>query len=190
MYYIEKIKDNIRVDPRLLNLPLEKAIYQTLKENYEGKIDSKEAKIYIAILDIESIGEGVIIPGDGGIYYDVTFKALSYSPKISEIVEGIVEKNEEFGSFVRIGPIIGLVHKTQLMDDYVSFSSQGVFQGKTTKFTLKPGDEVRARIIAVSTKEGRDIRVGLTMRQVGLGALDWLRKMKEEKEKAKKKKEK
>ena len=38
------------------------------------------------------------------------------------------------------------------------------------------GDKVRARVIAVSLneKEPRESKIGLTMRQTGLGKLEWL----------------
>ena len=40
----------------------------------------------------------------------------------------------------------------------------------------REGDRVRARIIAVSLneKEPRESKIGLTMRQTGLGRLEWL----------------
>ena len=61
------------------------------------------------------------------------------------------------------------------MDDFVSFSKSGVLTGKQSKKTLKIGDECRARIIAVSYKELRNPKVGLTMRQWMLGSLSSLK---------------
>jgi len=61
------------------------------------------------------------------------------------------------------------------MDDYVSFDKKNsVFLGKQTKKTLKIGDKVLARIISISWKEQN--KIGLTMRQQGLGALHWFKK--------------
>ena len=55
--------------------------------------------------------------------------------------------------------------------------------GKETKRVLKVNDLCRARIIAVSFKDVLNPKLGLTMRQQGLGRLDWL---KEDEEKPKK----
>jgi DNA-directed RNA polymerase subunit E' len=74
---------------------------------------------------------------------------------------------------VRIGPLDGLIHISQIMDDFVSFDSKNsVFLGKETRHTLKEGDLVRARIISASF--GKENKIGLTMRQTGLGSIAWL----------------
>jgi len=73
------------------------------------------------------------------------------------------------------------------MDDYVSFSKEKTLSGKDSKKTLKINDICRARIIAVSFKDPLNPKLGLTMRQQGLGRLDWIE---EEEEKAPKQTEK
>jgi DNA-directed RNA polymerase subunit E' len=46
--------------------------------------------------------------------------------------------------------------------------------GKKTGRTVKVGDKCKARIIAVSYKDLNNPKIGLTMRQEGLGRLEWL----------------
>jgi DNA-directed RNA polymerase subunit E' len=93
---------------------------------------------------------------------------------MNEIVEGEVIDNTEFGAFIRMGPVDGLAHISQLMDDFVSFDAKNsVFLGKESKRTLKEGDMVRARVISASFGSG-DNKVGLTMRQSGLGGMTWI----------------
>ena len=71
------------------------------------------------------------------------------------------------------------------MDDFVSFDNKSsVFLGKESKRTLKEGDLVRARIIAVSFGKEEN-KLGLTMRQTGLGSLAWLEEEKKKKKKGK-----
>ena len=131
---------------------------------------------------MEEIGEGKILPEDPGVHYYAKFKLLTFKPESHEVVLGEVIDNTEFGSFIRIGPMDGLVHISQLMDDFVSYDAKkSVFSGKQTKKTLKEGDLVRARIISVSTKEEQ--KIGLTMRQPGLGALHWIEEEKKKKKK-------
>ena len=43
------------------------------------------------------------------------------------------------------------------------------------------GDLVRARIVAVSLKSLQTAKIGLTMRQPGLGKLEWLKEESEKK---------
>jgi DNA-directed RNA polymerase subunit E' len=67
-----------------------------------------------------------------------------------------------------------MIHISQTMDDFVSFAKEKVLTGKDTKRILKIDDICRARVIAVSYKDLANPKIGLTMRQQGLGKLEWL----------------
>ena len=80
-----------------------------------------------------------------------------------------------------------MIHVSQTMDDYVSFSKENVLTGKESKKVLKINDICRSRIIAVSYKEANNPKIGLTMRQPLLGNLKWIEEeLKKQKEKGKK----
>ena len=87
------------------------------------------------------------------------------------------------GAFIKLGPIDGMIHIGQTMDDFVSFSKSNVLSGKETKRSLKIGDECKARIIAISYKDLKNPKIGLTMRQYLLGNLNWIKEEKKKKEK-------
>ena len=83
----------------------------------------------------------------------------------------------EFGAFVRIGPMDGLVHVSQVTDDYINYDPKNVaLVASESSKVLGEDDLVRARIVALSlkSKSARDKRIGLTMRQPGLGKLEWI----------------
>ena len=187
MFYKIELKDYIRVPPNLFNLPLEEAIIKRIKTKYSGFI-SKDLGIVIDVAGMKDIAEGIIIPGDGASYYDVAFELLAFKPEMQEMVLGKIKDIAEFGAFINIGPIDGMIHISQTMDDFVSFSKDKTLSGKETKRTLKIGDLCRARIIAISFKDVLNPKLGLTMRQAGLGRLDWIKE--EQEEKAPKKEEK
>lgn len=181
MYYTVKVQGHVRVDPKLFSLPVEKAIKASLQEKFEGFI-SKDLGIVIGVNSVDSVGEGVIISGDGASYYDTTFSVLSFKPEVGEVVLGKISDITDFGAFITVGPIDGMIHVSQTMDDFVSFSKSNILTGKETKRNLKVGDLCRARIIAVSYKDISNPKVGLTMRQHRLGALSWIEEdMKKEK---------
>ena len=174
MFYKVELRDHIRVPPNLFNLPLEEAVIKRIKTKYNGFI-SKDLGIVIDVSGMKDIGEGIIIPGDGASYYDVSFELLSYKPEMQEIVVGRIKDIAEFGAFINIGTIDGMIHISQTMDDFVSFSKDKSLAGKESKRVLKVGDVCRARIIAVSFKDVLNPKLGLTMRQQGLGRLDWIK---------------
>ena len=182
MYKIFDVEDRVRVPPEKFILEPEEAIKKSLQEKWEGIVE-RDVGIVLAITAIKNMGEGIIIPGDGAIYYPVDFELLSYLPEQHEIVKGEVIDVTEFGAFVNIGPIDGMVHMSQLLDDFVSYDMKNsTFSGKKTKRVIKEGDLVKARIISISLAKG-EYKIGLTMRQPGLGGVDW----KEEEEKSRKK---
>ena len=190
MFYRNKLQDHIRVPPDLFGLTAEEAVTKQIKKKYDGYI-SKELGTVIDISKVLGIREGIIIPGDGASYYDTTFELLTFRPEMQEVVLGKIRDIADFGAFIQLGPIEGMVHVSQAMDDFVSFSKEKVLSGKESKRTLKVNDRCRARIIAVSFRDLTNPKLGLTMRQEFLGKLEWIEEdkapKKEKKVKEKKK---
>jgi DNA-directed RNA polymerase subunit E' len=175
MFKLITIEDTIRIPPEKFGKPLDKAAYEELKARYEG-IVTEDLGYVVFLKDVKVSPVGKIIPGDGATYNSVTFSIITFYPQIQEIVEGEVVEIEDFGAFVRVGPIDALLHVSQIIDDFVSFDDkQSVLIGKETQRRLKARDSVRTRITAVSfAKGGTSGKVGLTMRQPFLGKLEWI----------------
>jgi len=173
MFYRIEAKDRIRVTPNLFGEPLELAVTKMIKSKYDGFV-SEELGIVIDVITVKEIGEGIILPGDGSSFYDTTFELLAFKPEMQEVVFGKIKDIAEFGVFMSIGPLEGMIHISQSMDDFVSFSADKVLTGRETKRVLKVGDLCKARIIAVSFKDSANPKIGLTMRQAGLGKLEWI----------------
>ncbi|NQE05835.1 DNA-directed RNA polymerase subunit E' [ANME-1 cluster archaeon GoMg1] len=185
MYTKIRAIDVVRVPPERLGDELQPTVKEMLQDNLEGRMDKKIGMV-IAILDVVDMKEGRIIIGDGGVYYETVFDMLVFKPKMQEIVEGEVVEIVAFGAFVAIGPLDGLLHISQITDEYISHDEKGEkLVTKDTGKTLGEGDKLRARIVAISLNEmdPGDSKIGLTMRQPGLGKLEWIE---EEREKEKK----
>ena len=173
MFYRVKVKDFIRVPPSMFDLPTKEAVLKNVRSTYENYI-SKEMGFVINVISVGETKEGVIVPGDGAGYYETEFELLTFKPELNELVFGKVRDITDFGAFLDIGGVEGMVHISQSMDDFVSFSKEKVLQGKKSGRSLKVGDKCKARIIAVSYKDVNNPKIGLTMRQEGLGKLEWL----------------
>ncbi|TFF84755.1 DNA-directed RNA polymerase [Candidatus Heimdallarchaeota archaeon] len=192
MYYVTEVRDTVRVIPKRFGENLDEVVLEICRETFEGTI-SKELGLTIVVMEIIDIGPGRLIPGDGSAFYDVTFKTLNYLPEDREFVIGEVVEVTDFGVFLRIGCVDALCHVSQVADDFYSYSSkQGSLIGRDSGKRISVGDHVRARIIAVTIGKSQ-IRVGVTMRQPGLGVEEWVQewrkggKKKDEKDKDKKK---
>jgi len=176
MYKRMKLEGVVRIPPEDMGNPLNDAVEMALRNKYEARVDRTLGAI-VAILGVDSIGEGRIIAGDGAVYYDVIFDAVVFKPEMQEVVEGEVVEIVKFGAFVSIGPFDGLLHVSQITDEYMAYDEKNArLVSKDTNKFLAEGDRVRARIIAVSLNERdpKGSKIGLTMRQTGLGKIEWL----------------
>ncbi len=173
MYKILEVQDKIRVAPAKFNLELNDAVKSSLEDKWEGIVD-RSLGVVLAVVSLENVGEGKILPGDGAIHYPTQFKLMVYQPEIHEVVTGEVIDVTEFGAFVRIGPVDGMIHVSQLMSDFVTFDEKnGCFIGRETKRKLKKGDTVVVRVVSVSMEKDQ-YKIGLTARQAGLGEVSWI----------------
>jgi len=176
MYKKMKLEGVAKIEPDHLGDPLEAAVDKALRDKYEAVVDKTLGTI-VAVLGADTIGEGHILPGDGSVYYEVTFNALVFRPEMQEIIEGEVVEIVKFGAFLSMGPFDGLLHVSQITNEYISYDEKNArLVSKESNKSLSEGDKVRARVIAVSLneKEPRESKIGLTMRQTGLGRLEWL----------------
>ena len=173
MFYRIEVKDHIRVSPNLFGEKIDDAVADCIRKKYEGHI-SQDIGFVIDVAQVNEIGDGIIIPGDGASYYATTFELLTFKPELQEIVVGGIKDIAEFGAFIAMGPIDGMIHVSQTMDDFVSFSKEKALSGKESERSLKTGDHCKARIIAISFKDLSNPKIGLTMRQQCLGKLDWI----------------
>ena len=175
MFSISTLIDVVRIPPSLFGTALKKAAINILKEKYESMINADLGYI-IMILDAKVEEMGKMIAGDGGTFHKVEFDALTFYPKLQEIVQGEIVDITDFGAFVRIGPTDALLHLSQVMDDYLkSDVKSGMIIANQSGRTLKVGATLRARITAVSLGKAATMgKIGITCRQPYLGADEWI----------------
>jgi DNA-directed RNA polymerase subunit E' len=170
------MNDVVRIPPEKFGSPLEQVAAEVLRTSYEGVV-MREFGAVLAVLNVQVSNVGKILPGNGAIYHKTSFDLLVYTPLIQEVVEGEIVEVTDFGVFVRIGPMDGLVHVSQVINDFITYDEKrGALIGKETQRVLEKGVSVRSRIITVSLSGGasRSSKIGMTMRQPFLGVLSWI----------------
>jgi DNA-directed RNA polymerase subunit E' len=175
MFAIAHMTDVVRIPPSKLTNSLKYTAIGILKEKYESMVNA-ELGYVILIIDAEANSTGKVIAGDGATYHKVNFTALTFFPKLHEVVEGEVVEITDFGAFVRIGPTDALLHLSQITDDYLkSDVKQGIIISNQSEKTLRISSKIRARITAISLGKSASMgKIGITCRQPFLGALDWI----------------
>lgn len=192
MYWRVNLEETVRIPPDTFSDDLDEVVTDIVRNTFEGTM-KKNYGIIVMAEKIKAIGDGRIIHGDGAMYQNVTFDALVFKPDLQEVLDAVVCEVVEFGAFCHIGPLDALVHMSQIMNDYVEIDSENeVVTGREKNLKLQTGDSVRARVVAVSLNEisARESKIGLTMRQQGLGSHIWLHKEETDEKKQKKSKKK
>ncbi len=176
MYIKVNRKDVIRIPPERLGEDINELAQELTQMTFEGKIVGDRSLIVLTA-NIKPVGEGRIVHGDGAVYQDVEYDAMMFRLDNQEVVEGTVCEVLKFGAFIRFGPLDGLLHISQVMDDHIDVDVENQrLVGKETRRDIRVNHDIRARIVTVSVNERnpRESKIGLTMRQAGLGRLDWI----------------
>jgi len=174
LYYINTIRDTVSIPPEQFDKNLKEVAELLLRTKYERTID-KNLGVILTVFDARDISDGIIMPGDPSTHHELRFDVLSFSLEVDEVFVGDVSEIMEFGCFVRIGPLDGLVHLSQITADFMSYDRKaGTFNSKNTGRSIKKGDTVYAKVSTISMKNTvKDTKIALTMRPDGLGKEEW-----------------
>lgn len=181
MYKRVRLKDTVEVPPRNLADVTEQRVKALLQDKLEGRMDEDVGSV-VSVVEVHDIGDGAVLPNRPGVYYEAEFDAITFDPDMQEVVDGTVVEVVEFGAFVGIGPIDGLLHVSQISDEYLAYDGENQqLASSESNRTLGVDDEVRVRIVTKSIDERnpRDSKIGLTAKQPGLGKHGWLQEDRE-----------
>ncbi len=184
MYKRVRLTDTVEVPPEYLADVSPELVKRLLQDKLEGRMDEEVGSI-VSVTEIHDIGDGAVLPNQPGVYYEVSFDAVTFDPEMQEVIDGEVVEVVNFGAFVGIGPVDGLLHVSQISDEYLAFDGENQqLASRDSNRTLGVGDAVRARIVTKSIDERnpRDSKIGLTAKQPGLGKHGWLEEERQRRE--------
>jgi DNA-directed RNA polymerase subunit E' len=166
----------VEVPPEHLADVTPERVKRLLQDKLEGRMDEDVGSV-VSVVEVHDIGDGAVVPNEPGVYYEAEFDALTFDPQMQEVTDGEVVEVVNFGAFVGIGPVDGLLHVSQISDEYLAFDDENQqLASRDSNRVLGVGDAVRTRIVTKSIDERnpRDSKIGLTAKQVGLGKIGWL----------------
>ena len=176
MYKRVRLKDTVEVPPRHLADVSPELVKRLLQDKLEGRMDEDVGSV-VSVTAVHDIGDGAVLPNRPGVYYEAEFDSVTFDPQMQEVVDDEVVEVVNFGAFVGIGPVDGLLHVSQISDEYLAYDEENQqLASRDSNRVLSVGDAVRARIVTKSIDERnpRDSKIGLTAKQPGLGKHGWL----------------
>jgi len=176
MYKRVRMRDTVEVPPKDLDEVSPALVKRRLREKLEGSM-TEEGGSVVSVTEVHDVGDGSVLPNRPGVYYQAEFDAVTFDPAMQEVVDGTVVEVVEFGAFIGIGPVDGLLHVSQISDEYLAYDAENEqLSSRDSDRTLGVDDAVRARVVtrSIDERNPRESKIGLTAKQVGLGKHEWL----------------
>ena len=103
MFVLTLLADTIRIPPHLLSQPTLTSVQTEIEKRYLNKIIVDVGLVICPYGPPLEIGDGILVPGDGGAHHQVIFQAVVFRPFVEEVLIGIVKESNEGGIVVSVG---------------------------------------------------------------------------------------
>jgi DNA-directed RNA polymerase III subunit RPC8 len=103
MFVIALIADTIYVPPQQLSTPSISAVSSIIEQRYPNRIIVNVGLVICPYGPPISVGDGVLVPGDGGSHHQVLFNIVVFRPFVEEVLVGTVTSCIESGITVSVG---------------------------------------------------------------------------------------
>ncbi|XP_017472904.1 PREDICTED: DNA-directed RNA polymerase III subunit RPC8 isoform X3 [Rhagoletis zephyria] len=102
MFVLAELKDTIRIAPDQFHLKLVEAIRDEINRKLANKV-LLNLGLCIALKDIVSLKDSIILPGDGASHTEVLFRYIVFRPTIGSILTGKIRSCSREGVHVTLG---------------------------------------------------------------------------------------
>ena len=101
MFILSKLSDLVRIPPHTFNIPIQESITNELNKKFANKVISNLGLV-ISLWDLIDIKDGLLKPGDGASFVEVTFRCVVWKPFIGEVLTGWVSECSAEGIKVKL----------------------------------------------------------------------------------------
>mmetsp|Transcript_24778 Transcript_24778/g.59757 ORF Transcript_24778/g.59757 Transcript_24778/m.59757 type:complete len:318 (-) Transcript_24778:116-1069(-) len=103
MFVLTLLADTIRIPPQLLAKPTLTSVQTEIDKRYPNKIILDVGLVVCPYGPPLEIGDGILVPGDGGAHHQVVFQCVVFRPFVEEVLVGTVRDSHERGITVSVG---------------------------------------------------------------------------------------
>lgn len=150
MFYHIQLEHEIQLHPRYFGPNLLDTVKKKLFKEVEGTCSGKYGFV-IAVLTIDSIGDGVIQSGTGFVTYLVKYKAIVFRPFKGEVLDAIVTQINKVGIFTEIGPLSCFISRHSIPADmeFDPNANPPCYKTKDDEMIINQDDEIRVKIVGI-----------------------------------------
>ncbi|KAH8315271.1 hypothetical protein KR074_001804 [Drosophila pseudoananassae] len=102
MFVLAELKDNVRIAPDQFNLQLVDAVRDEIDRKLANKV-LLNVGLCIALKEIVSLKDSIILPGDGASHTEVLFRYVVFRPMVGTVLTGKIRNCSREGVHVTLG---------------------------------------------------------------------------------------
>ncbi|XP_024015072.1 LOW QUALITY PROTEIN: DNA-directed RNA polymerase V subunit 7 [Eutrema salsugineum] len=137
------------------HLMIKRAILIRLLDAFASKKATKDLGYFVALKNLEKVGEGKIKENTGEILFPVVFSGITFNIFQGEIVHGVVHMVHKTGVFLRCGPCenVYLSHFKMSGYDYEYIPGENPMFLNQTMSRIQKGSTVRFMVLSTKWRE-------------------------------------
>lgn len=122
---------------------LEKRLLDEVEGSFSGRFGYT-----VCVIDISSIGDGIILPSQGTAQYRIKYRAIVFKPYKGQVLDAVVSQVNQKGFMAEVGPVNVFVSRYLIADEFMFDPSSA-----STSFCddlgnrIEKGSKVRLRIL-------------------------------------------
>ncbi|XP_023319602.1 DNA-directed RNA polymerase II subunit RPB7 [Eurytemora carolleeae] len=164
MFYHISLDHEIVLHPRYFGPQLMDTVKQKLFTEVEGTCSGKYGFV-IAVTTIDSVGAGLIQPGEGFVLYPVKYKAIVFRPFKGEVLDAVVTQVNKVGLFTEIGPLACFISRHSIPVDmtFDPNSNPACYKTADEDMVIQQDDEIRLKIVGTRVDASDIFAIGTLM---------------------------
>ncbi|KAL9186553.1 hypothetical protein ACHAXT_005791 [Thalassiosira profunda] len=103
MFVVALLADTIRIPPPLLSRPTLTSVQSEIDRRYPNRVLGDVGLVVCPYGPPLDVGDGLLVPGDGGAHHQVVFRCVVFRPFVEEVLVGVVTESHPKGLRVRVG---------------------------------------------------------------------------------------
>lgn len=169
MFVLTLLADTIRIPPHLLAKPTLTSVQAEIEKRYPNKVIVDVGLVLCPYGSPLEVGDGILVPGDGGAHHQVIFQCVVFRPFVEEVLVGTVKESHGGGVTVSVGGFFDhvFIPAYWMLNPSVFDESTGLWVWNPT-YDEDDDEDEEGREDGEKETEGGAVGIGIVKQEPGL----------------------
>lgn len=160
MFVLVELEKELEIPPRFFGPRLREEVERRLREEVEGTCSGLHGFV-LAVVEVLSIGHGVVREGSGSAVFKARCRAVAAAPERGEVLDAVVTGVSRMGFFAEAGPLQVFVSSHLIPEDFEhSATGEPSWASLDGQQRIVAGAEVRLRVVGTRVDAAEIFAVG------------------------------